>query len=77
MYEYLTTTYHGTTLPSSLAPPEGGFRFRDAKFTETSRSINNSVSFSGNNMPYILNRNENSIGQWVVIWERYVSQEGN
>lgn len=72
MYEYQTSTYYGATLPTILTCPIG-FRFRDAKYVETSSSESHSISYGGmHGTPYAQTSNQSHNGHWIVIWERYV-----
>lgn len=75
MYEYQTSTYYGATMPTALMAPVG-FRFRDAKYVETSSSENHSISYGGQHgTPYAQSSMTSSNGHWVVIWERYVPEK--
>jgi hypothetical protein len=87
-YEYRTQTYYGSTLPELLTPPFPGFRLRDIKSVTTSESethqvndrssmIYSSAGLSSSIMiPFTQNVQRSRSVQWVIIWERYVPQEG-
>ena len=80
MYEYEVQTIYGVALPTVMIAPRPGFRYRDAKFTQSTSNTSNSISFGGpNGTPYVQNSMESHTGQWTIIWERYVPQkeEGN
>lgn len=78
MYEYRTQLAAGPIPPTTLTPPEDGFRLRDMKYVETSRYASHMTSkeFSGSGViPYTASVTESVTGTWIIIWERYVPQQ--
>lgn len=80
MYEYRTETHYMSTPPSVLTPPYVAvgpkFRLRDMQFVPMSKSVTHSVMYGGpQGTPYNSAANESIMGQWVVVWERYVPEK--
>lgn len=65
MYTYNIVTHYGQIPPSLVDAPQG-YRLRDMKFVETSRSAS---TFGGTSST------ETVVGNWVMIWEKYVPDE--
>ena len=82
MYEYRTESHYMSTPPSILTPPlvASGpkFRLRAMQFVPMSKSETHNISYGGpNGTPYSTSSNGSVMGQWIVIWERYVPDQEN